>query len=152
MPEDEAASAGDGAGVRVGYRQAKGVMIEGEEGLAAGCDDVDGPLGDAVMAGRHKLDAVAIRIGQLGWCGEAVAGDDEAEVATPGAGRQRVAGMVQLEDAALMVVAVLAQAAAERQHMVEGQADILLPEGEHLIETVGEHADIEAILGEPGGG
>ena len=48
-------------------------------------------------------------------------------------------------------LAMLAQAAAERQHMVKGQSDILLPEGEHLIETVREHADIETLLGEPGG-
>ena len=56
--------------------------------------------------------------------------------------------MVHLQDRAVHVVAVLLHAAAHLAHMVVGQADGLLPEGELLVASVGEQRDIEMGLGE----
>src|SRR5690606_15972424 len=62
--------------------------------------------------------------------------------------RQRVAGVVDLQHGAREVMPVLPEPTAERQHMVEGKAELALVEGEHRLELVGVEADVEPGLGE----
>jgi hypothetical protein len=44
--------------------------------------------------------------------------------------------MVELDDGALLIVPVLLLTAANRQHMIEANSNILLPEPQHRLQIV----------------
>jgi len=54
--------------------------------------------------------------------------------------------MVELDDRALRVVPVLFLAAANRQHMIEAETDVLLPEPQHRLQIVGRKSDIDDVF------
>src|SRR5690606_20074095 len=62
--------------------------------------------------------------------------------------RQRLAAVVDLQHRVADRVAVLLQAAAERQQLLQRQADRLLPEREQPVPVVGEQSDVEGGFGE----
>jgi hypothetical protein len=85
------------------------------------------------MSRWHQLDTVAIGINhQLGFA-QALSRDDQFAVAARCCLRQRLRVMVELDDGALLVVPVLLLSALNRQHMIEANNDIPLPEPQHWL-------------------
>jgi len=54
--------------------------------------------------------------------------------------------MVELDDGAPLVVPVLLLPAANRQHMVEANSDILLPEPQHWLQIVCRKSDVDDVF------
>jgi hypothetical protein len=99
--------------------------------------DPHADLGDALVAGRHEAHEVAFRIPHPPRRRDAFARDDQLPVAGGRIGGERFGVVVDLEDAAQDVVAVLVLAAADPEEMIEGDPDLDLPEGQHRLEIVG---------------
>ena len=60
--------------------------------------------------------------------------------------RQRLRMMVQLDDGALLIMPVLLLPAANRQHMIEANGGVLLPELQHRLQIVRRKSDIDDAL------
>ena len=56
--------------------------------------------------------------------------------------------MVELDDGALLIVSVLLLSAADRQHMIEANSGILLPEPQHRLQVVRRKSDIDDVFGQ----
>ena len=60
--------------------------------------------------------------------------------------RQRLRMMVQLDDGALLIMPLLLLPAANRQHMIEANGGVLLPELQHRLQIVRRKSDIDDAL------
>src|SRR5437899_5537629 len=99
---------------------------------------------DAVYALRHQRYTVTIGIDHRLRRGNAVARDQQLAVT-----RRRVVGkllidLIDFQDRATEIVAVLLVAAANRLRVVERQADLVLPERKCRRRIVGGKADVDA--------
>lgn len=54
--------------------------------------------------------------------------------------------MIELDDGALLIVPVLFLSAANRQHMIEANSDIPLPESQHWFQIVCRESDVDHVL------
>ena len=129
----------------VGEAERHGVEAPMRVHVAHAEADAD-PL-DAVGARRHQRHAVAVRIGETFGPEQALARDQQFAIAGRRRGRQFVSRVVDLEHRAEKIVPVLPHAVAQRQHVVEGQSDLVPPEVEHGLETGREEADIDPGFG-----
>ena len=105
-------------------------------------------LADAAPPGRDQGHSVAVRVGEAARLSSVVAGVVELAVAGGRALGQRLGQVVDLDHRAQRIVPVLVLPAADRQQMVEGKADLALPERQHRFEVVGREAEVHARLGE----
>ena len=51
--------------------------------------------------------------------------------------------MIDLDDKALLIVPVLLLSAADRQHLIEANGSILLPEPQHWLQIVRRKSDVD---------
>jgi hypothetical protein len=79
------------------------------------------------------LNTIAIGIDHPSRFLEALSRDDQFAVPAWCGFGQGLRVMVELDDRALLVVPVLFLAPANRQHMIEANGDILLPEPQHRL-------------------
>jgi hypothetical protein len=101
----------------------------------------------AALAARYERHAIAVGIDEgLRDCD--VGGDDQFPITRRRQCRQGLACVVELQDRLAEMMAMLADAAAEPAHVVEGEAEPLLPEGELGFERIREQADVEAAARE----
>src|SRR5271169_4719667 len=98
------------------------------------------------MSRRHQADTIAIGIDHGAWILNARSRNSQFAVAARGSGRQRLRVMVEFYDRTQRVVPVLLLPAANRQHMVEAKAGILLPELQHRLQIVGRESDVDCVL------
>src|ERR1700760_1020963 len=56
--------------------------------------------------------------------------------------------MIELDDGPRRIVPILFLAAANRQHMIEAKAGVLLPELQHRLQLAGRQPNIDDVLGE----
>src|SRR6267378_5847234 len=97
-------------------------------------------------AGGTQADTIAIGIDHGPWFLDALSRNNQFAVAARCCGRQRLRVMVEFYDRAQRVVPVLFLPAANRQHMVEAKAGILLPEPQHRLQIVGRKSDVDDVL------
>ena len=128
--------------------QPQRLAVEPPVGLDIADAQPHADLGDALMAGRNQGDAIALRIGQGGGRGQALARNQQFAVAARRRVRQRRGVVVDLQYAAEEIVPVLVLSTADRQQVVERHAGCALPEGEHGFQVVGGESDVEPGLGE----
>src|ERR1700738_2103802 len=77
---------------------------------------------------------------------DALSRNNQFAVAARCCGRQRLHVMVEFYDRAQRVVPVLFLPAANRQHMVEAKAGILLPEPQHRLQIVRRKSEVDGVL------
>ena len=108
----------------------------------------DGYLGDTIVSRRHQLNTIAVGIDHPSRFLEALSRDNQFAVTARCRLRQGLRMMVELDDRALLVVPVLFLSPANRQHMIEANGDILLPEPQHWLQIVCRKSDVDNALGE----
>lgn len=146
---DQTAPTAHGNGFALGAWQAERAMIMIEESVSvAGCN-FDRPMFDAVKSCWNQTNLISVRIGEILSLGLTGPGDDQALISARRCRRQGIPGMIELQDRPLMVMSMLADAAAKRQHMIKRQANLLLPKGQHGLQLMSEKTDIQAVLGDP---
>src|SRR6266850_1533673 len=101
-----------------------------------------------MISRRHQLDTIAIGIDHPPRCLQALSRDNQFAVTARCCLRQGLRMMVELDDGALRVMPVLFLPAANRQHMIEAETDILLPEPQHRLQTVHRKSDVDDVLRE----
>src|SRR6202795_1112830 len=100
------------------------------------------------MCRRHQADTIAIGIDHGDWFLDAFSRNNQFAVAARCYGRQRLRVMVEFYDRAQRIEPVLFLPAANRQHMVEAKAGILLPEPQHRLQIVRRKSEVDDVLGE----
>ena len=128
--------------------QAQGFAIELSVRRQIPDADPNPDLGDAAMPGWHQRHAIAFRISQCAGRCQALPGDQQFSIAAGRRIRQGAFVMINLEDAAKDVVAMLVLSAPDRQHMIQGHTRLTLPERQHRLEVIGGEADVEPGFGE----
>src|SRR5882672_5240320 len=98
------------------------------------------------MSRRHQADTIAIGIDHRAWFLDALSRNNQFAVAARCCGRQRLRVMVEFYDRAQRVVPVLFLPAANRQHVVEAKAGILLPEPQHRLQIVRRKSEVDDVL------
>src|SRR6266851_111485 len=122
--------------------EAEDVAIESAMFKEASDSHGNGELGDAIISLRHQPDPVAVRIDHPLRFLQPLSGNDQFTITAWRRLRQRIRMMVDLDDRALLVMPVLLLSAADRQHVIEAKADILLPEPQHRLQIVRRKSDI----------
>src|SRR5713101_5845394 len=123
--------------------EAEDVAIEPAMFAEAADPHGDGYLGDTIVSRRHQLNTIAIGIDHPSWFLHALSRDNQFAVTARCRLRQGLRMMVELDDRALLVVPVLFLSPANRQHMIEANGDILLPEPQHWLQIVCRKSDVD---------
>lgn len=118
-------------------------------GLDVADHQTNADLADAILAWGNEADEIAVGVGRTARGVQTVAGDDQLPIAGGQGIGQRRGDMVDLQDRAHEVVAVLVEARANLQQVVEGQADIPLPERQHGRQGIGRKTDIDRGFRQP---
>ena len=113
----------------------------------AGDAQADLQLVDAVVAGWHEHNAVAVRIFELAGGVDVGRCYREFDVAAGPYVGQRVPDVIDLQDGLTDVVAQLVDAGAQRQQLGELEPDGLLPELEHCLTLIGIEPHIQGLFG-----
>src|SRR6266705_2893211 len=132
----------DGRGA-VFLEKKQAVSIEPAMFAEAADSHRDGYLGDTIVSRRHQLNSIAIGIDHSSRFLEALSRDNQFAETARCRVRQGLRVMVELDDRALLVVPVLFLSAADRQHMIEANGDILLPEPQHWLQIVCRKSDVD---------
>src|SRR5208282_6901338 len=107
---------------------------------------MDFDLIDAVLTARRQLDLVAVGILHRKRHRRARIGNRKLSVAARDAGRDRIADVIYLEHRSQQSETILAHAAADRQHLLVGQPDLLGVKCAHLVQPVGENSHVDESL------
>src|SRR5579863_1284058 len=94
------------------------------------------------MTARHELDRIAVRVINRLRLRNAVSGYYQRLVAARMTARQRLARLHQLDDRTVGDIAMLREAAADRQYRFELQAEVVAIEGLHRVDSLGENTDV----------
>ena len=100
-------------------------------------------MSDAVESRRHEQNAIAVGISHPPRLLQPLSRDDQFTVSARCSLRQGIRMMVDLDDRTLLLVPVLLLSAADRQHVIEAKADVLLPETQHRLQIVGRESDVD---------
>src|SRR5437899_12913778 len=144
LEKKQAVSQAEGRTARPGLlREAENIAIEPPVFAEASDAHGDAQLGDAIMSRRHQLNAIAVGVDHSSRLLQTRSRDNQFAVAARRRLRQGLRMMVDLDDVALLIQPVLLLSAADRQHMIEANSNILLPEPQHWLQIVRRKSDVD---------
>ena len=129
---------------RFTLRQSQRLAVEAAMRLDVANTKTDADAFNSEHALRHQHDTVAIRIDHRLRHSNIIARNQQLAIAGRRIVGQRLVDLVDLQDRAAEIVAVLLVPATDRLGVVERQADLVVPEGQRGRRVVGGKADVDA--------